>query len=201
MTRTDTAGRSDRTWWYVALGFVALWGVGLAYFGPGGRLGRPSLAPPAQPLPADYSWRLLDLNEGPVEFARFRGKPVFLNVWATWCPPCVAELPSIERLASRPGLDGVAFVCVSTDESAQNVRRFLAGKNWPMTVLRATELPPVFQTEVIPATFLIAPDGRVAVAEVGAVNWDDPFVVDFLKGLVEKGNSPATVVERKDQTQ
>jgi hypothetical protein len=93
------------------------------------------------------------------------------------------ELPAIGRLAANPELAQVAFVCVATDESADVVKRFLLDKSLPMTFLRAESLPPVFTTEGIPATFLIAPDGRIAAAEMGAAAWDDPSVVELLKKL------------------
>jgi thiol-disulfide isomerase/thioredoxin len=189
MSEPKQQPRSDRTLLYAGLAFVVLWGIYVAWFSPFGRLARPALGRMPTPLPADYSWRLLDLNDGPVDFSRFKGKTVFLNVWATWCGPCVSEMPTIEKLASKPALKDVAFVCVSTDDSAATVRRFLAGRNWPMTVLRATGLPPVFETQGIPATFLIAPDGRIAAAEVGAVNWDDPAVVALLLDLVNSRTS------------
>ena len=72
-----------------------------------------------------------------MQFSRFKGKTVFLNIWATWCGPCVGEMPSIARLAENPRLKGknIEFVCVSTDDSTDKVVRFLRGKNWPMTVL------------------------------------------------------------------
>jgi thiol-disulfide isomerase/thioredoxin len=130
---------------------------------------------------------LLDLDGQPVDFGRFKGKAVFLNIWATWCGPCVQELPSIARLAGNPTLKDVAFVCVSTDDSAEPVKKFLKGKGWPMTVLRATDCPAVFRTEGIPATFLIGPDGRIAASEVGSAEWDDPKVMDLLKKLASKG--------------
>lgn len=166
-------GKPNRAPLYLGLAFVAFWVVYLAFF----------LPRPHTPGPADYSWRLLDLDDAPVEFSRFRGKTVFLNVWATWCGPCVMEMPSIARLASYPALKDVAFVCVSTDDSAATVKQFLADKHWPMTVLRATDTPPVFSTPGIPATFIIAPDGRVVRSEVGAADWDDPEVVALLEGL------------------
>lgn len=175
--------KPDRTWLYVGIAFAAFWAVYLAWFNPLSRPGGPDLTRPARSQPADYSWRLVDLDGNPVPFARYRGRAVFLNVWATWCPPCVREMPSIAALAANPKLKDVAFVCASTDESADTVKRFLAGKNWPMTVLRAPELPPVFTTDGIPATFLIAPDGRIAAAEVGSSDWNDPKVVAFLENL------------------
>ena len=74
---------------------------------------------------------------------------------------------------ASPDLEGrnVAIVCVSTDESAEALRRYLKDKDWKMTILQATSIPPAFQTEGIPATFLITPEGKIAVAEIGAARW------------------------------
>ena len=105
-----------RTWWLVAAAFAVFWVAYLAFFIPRRRA---DLEHSGTDQPADYSWAIMDLNDRPVSFSAFQGRPVFLNIWATWCGPCVAELPSIARLA-QPKLAGkkVAFVCVSTDDSA-----------------------------------------------------------------------------------
>jgi thiol-disulfide isomerase/thioredoxin len=191
---------SGRIWWILALTFVSGWCVFLYFFGPTVPLEPPSLEATALGLPADYSWTLHDLDDRPVPFGTYRGKVVFLNVWATNCPPCLEELPSIARLARSPRLSQVAFVCVSTDENAEIVRLFLKGKDWPMTFLRAgaSELPAVFTAEGggIPATYLIAPDGRVAASIVGPANWDDPSVVDFLERLAKPVPVPAAAEPR-----
>jgi thiol-disulfide isomerase/thioredoxin len=176
-----------RIWWILALIFGSGWCLFLYCYGPTVPLEPPVLDGTVLGRPADYDWTLHDLEGRPVSFAQFRGKPVFLNVWATDCPPCLEELPSIDRLARSPRLARVAFVGVSTDADAETVRRFLRGKDWPMTFLHAgpTGLPDVFTAEGggIPATYLIAPDGRIAASSVGASNWDDPSVVDFLERL------------------
>src|SRR5690242_19194058 len=112
-----TAAKPDsgRIWWILAFAFVSAWCLYLYFFGPTApRDGAaPVLEGTALSKPADYDWDLSDLDGRPVSFAQYRGKAVFLNIWATWCPPCVAELPSIARLArsARPGR--VAFVCVA----------------------------------------------------------------------------------------
>jgi thiol-disulfide isomerase/thioredoxin len=171
-----------RTWLLIGLGFLVFWVSYLAILSPR----RPKLLENSgMSQPAAYDWTLLDLNDAPVPFTRFKGKTVFLNVWATWCGPCVREMPTIARLAQDPRLQGkgVEFVCVSTDDSSDAMRRFLQGRSWTMTFLRAEKLPPVFLTEGIPATFLIAPDGRIAAAEVGAAEWDQPDVVGFLEKI------------------
>ncbi|HMB07431.1 MAG TPA: TlpA disulfide reductase family protein [Isosphaeraceae bacterium] len=182
---TEPPVKSDRTWWIIGLGFVIAWVLYLIFFGPKPtvELSPPRLATSAEPKEVDYGWTVRDLHEKPVPFERYRGKAVFLNIWATWCPPCVAELPSIARLAADPRLKEVAFLCVSTDESAEAVRGFLRGKDWPMAVLRATSLPDVLTTDGIPATFLVAPDGRIVATEVGAAAWDDPTAVEYLEKL------------------
>jgi hypothetical protein len=97
-------------------------------------------------------------------------------------------MPSISNLAADPKIKekDIAIVCVSTDESAEELRAFLKGKDWGMTILRATSLPRAFQTEGIPATFLIAPDGRIVTTTEGPAQWDDPSVVELLVKLAGK---------------
>ncbi len=177
-----------RTWFFVALALTLAWVTYLALFGPSpeaGGLEPPGLAPLDRPIRTEYAWPLRDLDDKPADFARFRGRPVLLNLWATWCGPCLEEMPAIANLAADPRIKaaGVAVVCVSTDESPEALRRYVAGKPWEMTILRATSLPREFATKGIPATFLIAPDGRVVAAQVGSAKWDHPSVVAFLEKL------------------
>jgi len=176
----DARPKSNWTWLYLAAGFAVFWVLYLAFFGPRHRA---VLENSGMSQPAAYDWSLVDLDDRPVSFSRFKGKPVFLNIWATWCGPCVGEMPSIAQLALEPRLRGknIEFVCVSIDESSGVVRRFLQGRNWNMTFLRAAELPPVFSTEGIPATFVIAADGRIVASEIGAAQWHEPRVVSFLE--------------------
>ena len=185
---TEPTKKIDRTWLIVAAGFLVFWFGFLLFFGPRSpsNLPVPRLENTDLVHPADYAWRLVDLEGKTVEFSEFKGKPVFLNIWATWCGPCVMEFPTIARLAADAKLADVSFVCVATDESAEPVKRFMKDKAWSMTVLRANEVPPVFSTEGIPATFLIARDGRIAASEMGAAAWDDPSVVAFLAKLAQK---------------
>ncbi|MDR3636317.1 MAG: TlpA disulfide reductase family protein [Isosphaeraceae bacterium] len=181
MNDPELPRRTLSPWWLLAVVFGAGWVAYLVFFLP--RTTGPTVV---SGQPAEFGWQLLDLDDGKVPFRRFQGKPIFLNIWATWCPPCVGEMPSIARLASRPELNGVAFVCVSADDSGQTVKRFLEGKNWPMTVLRATDAPKVFATDGIPATFIIAPNGTIASADVGSRDWDSPETVSLLRRLLKE---------------
>jgi thiol-disulfide isomerase/thioredoxin len=178
---------SGRTLLYVALAFLVFWFGYLTFFGPR----RPArLENSGMSEPAEFDWSAVDLDDKPVAFSKFKGKTIFLNFWATWCGPCVREMPSIDRLARDPRLAGksIEFICVSTDDDSEKVRSFLKGRNLGMTFLRVGngKLPNVFYSEAIPSTFLIAPDGRIAATEIGATDWDNPEVIAFLEKLARR---------------
>jgi thiol-disulfide isomerase/thioredoxin len=135
---------------------------------------------------ASYAWKVRSLEGRPVDLARYKGRAIFLNLWATWCPPCREEMPSIARLAANPRLKDVAFLCVSNEDSTA-VMNYLSSHRSPMTMLVTSEPPPpVYETDGIPATFLIAPDGRIVRREVGGMDWDTPENVRLLEGLASE---------------
>jgi thiol-disulfide isomerase/thioredoxin len=180
----ETRGRPARVLLYAALGFLAFWFTYLTFFGPK----RPAtLENSGMSEPANFDWTVLDLDDRPVSFSKFKGKTIFLNFWATWCGPCIHEMPSIDSLARDPRLAGksIEFLCISTDDNSETVRQFLKGRNLAMTFLRVKDgkVPSVFYSEGIPATFLITPEGRIAASEIGSADWHEPRVVAFLEKL------------------
>lgn len=195
---TNSKSKDQYVWLRVGLVFVVAWVVYLRFFGP--RDDHDGLLPPelvgtGTTLPADYSWVLQDLEGKPVEFSRFRGKAVVLNIWATWCPPCVMEMPALAELAANPKLQGqpVEVVCVSVDENLSAPQNFMKNKDWKMTILQSNNPPEVFASEAIPATYLIAPDGRIDVVQLGSAAWDHPSVVARMVKLAgEAGQKPAS---------
>lgn len=136
--------------------------------------------------PAARSWALHPVQAGaapPVTLAQLKGRPVFLDLWATWCAPCVAELPAIQALSRQPSAAGTSFVLLST-ESESTVREFLRRKAISLPFYIATApAPPEFSEGVYPATFIIDRDGRIVVRHLGTAKWDDPSVANFLHGL------------------
>lgn len=185
--------KTGRTWLYVGLAFVAFWGIYLTFFLPktgDGGLGAPNLQGTGKTLPADYGWALHDLDGKPVSFGEFARKPVVLNLWATWCGPCRMEMPGLVRLAENPRLKGVAFVAVTAEAASDSVRSVACDELRGLTALRAENVPEVFASDAIPATFVIAPDGKVVASEIGAARWDDPSVVDFLERLAKQAPPP-----------
>ena len=166
----------------------------LSTIGPDGAsfqsAGEPPEFPSGQPLSifgrADESWTFTTLDGAPATLADFKGKVVFLNFWATWCGPCVAEMPSIARLRDALKDDPVAFVLVS-DEARDTIDRFIKKKEWTLTSYRADGDPPaVFESPGIPATYIVNPDGLVVFKHVGMAQWDHESTVAFVRGLLPK---------------
>ena len=135
---------------------------------------------------ADYGLKLKDLDGKPIDFARYRGRVVFLNLWATWCPPCRAEMPSIARLVANPRVKDVVFLCASVEDDPGGIRAYARQAKLSLPLVIADgPVPSVYQTEGIPATFVIGRDGRIAMAEVGSAEWDAPDVVSKLEALTK----------------
>ena len=185
---------NQRVWIRLGLGFVVVWIAYLAFFAPGekqsGDLPPPELEGTARTVPVDYEWTAEDLNGNPVKLSTFQGKPLFINVWATWCGPCLRELPAVENLAANSKWKDrdLVFLAISTDNQADALKRFLKDKPIKgLTVLRATgPLPLALDSDGIPAIFLIDREGKVVASQIGSAAWDDPSVVDRLDKLSAK---------------
>lgn len=185
--------REGRGFWWALIAFTVFWAAYLSWFGPGagsGGLARPTLERSPLAMPADLNWSLRSLQGGSIDLVKYRGRPIFLNFWATWCPPCVAEMPSIDALAADPRLKDVVFLCVSTDEADAAVQRFVQQNQLRVPVARLVGEPPeMFVTDGIPATFIIGPDGNLLVQEVGAARWNHPDVIALLEKLAAQGRA------------
>jgi thiol-disulfide isomerase/thioredoxin len=119
----------------------------------------------------DYAWELVDQQDNPVQVSSLKGNVIFLNFWATWCPPCVAELPGIQKLYKKHG-ESVVFLLV-TDQEPSVVEAFTGKHGYDLPVFYARGMiPAAFQRRSIPTTYVISRDGRVVVSKTGAVNWD-----------------------------
>ena len=147
------------------------------------------LAPPPLPVErslADFEWKLQGLEGEETSLAAFEGKVLFVNLWATWCGPCVVEMPSIQRLYEQFQQEDVKFLLVS-DEPPDVVEPFVQEKGWELPMyVSSDEKPYVFESRGIPATFILDREGRIVFRHVGSARWDDESAIRFLNGLLEK---------------
>ena len=118
---------------------------------------------------------LTDLQGQRWTSASLKGRAVVLNFWATWCPPCREEMPSLQTLHDLGGGDPVV-IGINVREPASRVRRYLesAGVQFPVVLDPQGELVKRFDVKTYPTTLLIAPDGQIRWRVVGEVDWAGP---------------------------
>lgn len=129
-----------------------------------------------------------------VTLAHYAGKVVLLNVWATWCVPCEAEMPSLQRLHDALADSGLAIVAVSVDDGATpGVRRWVADRRLTFDVLhsRGGPIEILYQTIAVPETFVIDRDGIIVKKQIGALDWDAPEQLVFFRTLLGAGDAVA----------
>jgi peroxiredoxin len=182
-----THGKQVRTALVIALAatLAGLIWVNRAYFTP---LDVGSRAP-------DYTAQTLAGE--PVALSRFRGEVVLLNVWATWCAPCIREMPALQRLHEDLSRQGLRIVAVSVDPAPSplsppgpfgvDVRDFIGRFNLTFTVLHdpSGKIQRVYQTSGLPSTYIIDRAGRIRQKVVGAAPWDEPELADEIRRLLE----------------
>ena len=132
---------------------------------------------------ADYNLKLIDKDGKTRSLEEFKGKVIFLNFWATWCPPCVAEMPSIDKLHEEMG-DDVAFVMVSFDDDFEKAKAFDKRKGYDLPIYApASNLPAMFQSSALPTTYIIDAEGNLALTHKGMADYSDPEFKEFLNSL------------------
>ena len=131
----------------------------------------------------DYNLKLTDRDGNVHSLEEFKGKVIFLNFWATWCPPCVAELPSIDKLHEEMG-DDVAFILLSFDDDFEKAKTFDKRKGYDLPIYApASNLPAMFQSSALPTTYVIDAKGNLALTHKGMADYSEPEFKEFLNSL------------------
>ncbi|WP_276503022.1 TlpA family protein disulfide reductase [Terrimonas pollutisoli] len=126
-----------------------------------------------KPEGAIPSFKMFDQQGNTVNLADLKGKKVFVNIWASWCPPCRAEMPSIEKLYSKVDKAKTAFVLLSLDEAPDNGIRFAQKTKLSAPVYFPGEnLPALFNVQSIPTTFIFDEKGKMTHRINGGENYD-----------------------------
>ena len=149
----------------------------------------PSSGPgPEKGLPAP-NFSLPGLDGQMVSLADYRGKVVLLNIWATWCPPCLEEMPSMEKLYQELKGEGFEILAVSIDESgAQDVLPFMKKHKLSFPALTDSKgaIKNLYQTTGVPESFIIDKDGILVEKVIGPRNWAIPETLRFFRNLIRR---------------
>jgi thiol-disulfide isomerase/thioredoxin len=132
------------------------------------------------------NWTVETLNGEKVQISQLKGKVVFLNIWATWCGPCLLELPSIEKLYNLYKDSDIAFLCV-TEEDAGKVRKFLQKDpdSISVPIYLAKGIPAALKVMSLPTTYILDREGRVALSRAGAADWSRKKIIEHIHELLQ----------------
>lgn len=145
---------------------------------------RPDPVPAALANREAPDFELPDVEGRKISLRAQRGHPVVLNFWATWCPPCIEEMPSMETLALGLSNTDIPILAVSLDEGWEPVRRFFArGTRLGVVLDESKEVPKRYGTEKYPETFFIDAQGRVRHYFINKRDWSRPEAIACLESL------------------
>jgi len=149
---------------------------------------------PGRPAP-DFS--AMDLEGTPKTLADYRGKVLLLNVWATWCPPCQQEMPSMQRLREAIPDENFAILAVSVDapfgerdsfgREGGNLKVFAETMGLTFRILHdpTGKIQEIYQTTGVPESFVVGRDGVIKKKVAGPTDWDAPANVDLIRRLLD----------------
>jgi len=135
--------------------------------------------------PRDFS--LSFLGGGNASLSSYRGKVVILNFWATWCPPCRTEMPSMETLYRRFNAQGLEILAVDIGEDASTVQQFIrsGGYTFPVMLDSSSRVSSIYGIEAIPTSFIIDREGKIIGRVIGSIMWDNQRVITAIDALLK----------------
>ncbi|MCJ7468558.1 MAG: TlpA family protein disulfide reductase [Maribacter sp.] len=138
-------------------------------------------------LPSEgYDWKLVDRQGKPFDFDSVKDEVVLINFWASWCQPCVQEMPSLQKLYDEYG-QKVRFLFIAQDEKIK-VDAFMTKKQYSFPVYYSIlKKPELFISNVIPATYILDKSGKIVLATTGSKDWHDQGTRSLLDALLQKG--------------
>ena len=143
-----------------------------------------SLAPVAGKVLAP-DFELLDTNGKTHRLSDYRGRPVIINFWTTWCPPCREELPSMNRAWKQLEKEDIAMLAINMGEDEDTIFVFSADYPTDFTILmdQSGDVIASWPVKGLPTTYVIAPDGTIAYRAIGSREWDDKKLLDAVRAL------------------
>jgi len=131
---------------------------------------------------ADFSMNLINSKGEKVAMEELRGKVIFMNIWATWCPPCVAEMPGINKLYNDVDKNKVAFIMLSIDQDFQKAIDYNEKKGYDFDIYRLNgTIPQMYSSQSIPTTYVIDARGNLVMTHLGMGDYNTKDFKEFLK--------------------
>jgi len=130
-----------------------------------------------------------DLSGKNVSLSDYRGNVILVNIWATWCPPCIAEVPSMEALYKKLKGDHFEILAISIDQQEQTFVSSFVKKhnlNFPVLLDPRGTIGMSYQTTGVPESFIIDKNGVLVKKIIGAIDWASPEVIAFFDGLIQQ---------------
>ncbi|MDR9417609.1 TlpA family protein disulfide reductase [Gracilimonas sp.] len=129
---------------------------------------------------ADYNMTMIDSTGKRISLSEFQGKTIFINFWATWCPPCIAEMPNIQSLYDEIDNENIVFVMASLDQESQKAWDFVQRKEFSFPVYSVASKPRIYDTSVVPSTYVISPAGDIVMKHQGMAKYNTDEFKDFI---------------------
>lgn len=136
----------------------------------------------------DLDFNLVDLKDATHALTEYRGKVVAVNFWASWCPPCIQEMPSMQRLHNKLADEAFVMLPVNVGEKKYKVWKFAKLINFTVPILLDTDSKTfnAWDVSVLPTSFLVDKQGRVRYRAIGDLEWDSEEVVSIIEALINE---------------
>ncbi len=128
--------------------------------------------------------RLKDLKEKAINLGKYKGGTIFINFWATWCRPCLEEMPSIQAAMNKLKNERIVFLFAS-DEASDEIENFKASHNYNFNYVKVENLEEL-NIMSLPTTYIISPKGKLVFSEMGYRKWDDKQNIDLILNIVKE---------------
>jgi len=136
----------------------------------------------------DYRFRMVTSKGEEFTLGDFEGSVTFVNVWASWCPPCIAEMPTIETLHRELNdRENIRFILLSLDEDRERAVNFMEGRNFSLPYhFPESPVPAALRSGVLPTTYVISKKGQIVYKKQGIADYSSPVFRDWLIELSEE---------------
>ncbi len=140
---------------------------------------------PIMSRPLAPGFKMMDMDDLSHKLSDYKGKPVIINFWATWCPPCRAELPSMNRAWKKVKDEGIEMLAINVSEDEDSIFIFTGEYPIDFTVLLDESGAEIRHWPIrgLPTTFVLDPEGRIVYQAVGSREWDDDALLNKVRAL------------------